>query len=140
MARLIASAVTAAVFGLGLAGPVQADERVPYDLKVEDASAKVGEPTAVRATLTVPEGYRFTSVYRHRIIDLSAQEGDDGLEFERPVVTGEAQGQKTMVFEVPVTPTKAGTHPINGVIRASFLANGKTESKSIPLMAKVVAE
>ena len=139
MARLT-QALAAALLGLGLATPTLADERVPYELKVEDASGKVGEPTAVRATLTVPEGYRFTSVYRHRIIDLSAQEGDDGLEFERPVVTGEAKDQNTVVFEVPVTPTKAGTHPINGVIRASFLSEGRTESKSIPLMAKVVAE
>ena len=36
---------------LMLGGAALADERVPYTLDVEDASAKVGEPTAVHLDL-----------------------------------------------------------------------------------------
>ena len=129
--------VILAAAALALGGHALADERVPYTLDVEDASAKVGQPTAVKATLKAPEGMRFTSVYRHRVIELSAAEGDDGVEIGKPVVVGEVQDDGSLVFEVPVTPTEPGTHPINGVIRASFLSPGRTESKSIPLMATV---
>lgn len=127
----------AAVAGLLLAGSALADERVPYTLDVQDAEAKVGEPTQITAVLTAPEGMRFTSAYRHRVIELSAEEGDDGVEIGKPVVVGEVQDDGSLVFEVPVVPTEPGPHPINGVIRASFLQEGRTESKSIPLMAKV---
>jgi len=126
-----------AAAALAFAGPAVADERVPYSLEVQDASARVGQPTAVVATLKAPEGMRFTSVYRHRVVELSAEEGDDGVEIGEPVVVGEVRDDGSLVFEVPVTPTEPGTHPINGVIRASFLSPGKAESKSIPLMAKV---
>lgn len=122
---------------LGIAasgGALLADERVPYTITVENATAKVGEPTAVKAVLTAPEGFKFTSVYRHRIIDLSAY--DDGVTFARPVVTGKVE-DGVLTFEVPVTPTKAGEHPINGLIRVSFLYGSTTESKSVPLMATV---
>lgn len=125
------------IAGLTLTGAALADERVPYTLDVEDAAARVGEPARVMATLTAPEGMRFTSVYRHRVVELSAQEGDDGVEIGRPVVVGEVRDDGRLVFEVPVTPTAPGPHPINGVIRASFLMDGRTESKSIPLMATV---
>ena len=126
-----------AAAALALSAPATADERVPYTLDVQDAEAKVGEATQVTATLTAPEGMRFTSVYRHRVIELSSEEGDNGVEIGKPVVVGEVKNDGRLVFEVPVTPTEPGEHPINGVIRASFLQEGKTESKSIPLMAIV---
>lgn len=136
--RLVAFGAAAIVLAGAAAAAAAADERVPYTLDVEDAEAKVGEPTTVKAVLTAPEGMRFTSVYRHRVIELSAEEGDGGVEIGKPVVVGEVQDDGRLVFEVPVTPTMAGSHPINGVIRASFLVDRKTESKSIPLMATVV--
>jgi hypothetical protein len=77
----------AALVGLAPSGPSFADARVPFALKVEDATAKVGQPTAVRATVIPPEGMKLSSVYRHRLIDLSAFE-DRGVQFDDEVVIG----------------------------------------------------
>jgi hypothetical protein len=130
--RALVMSALAAVAASG--GALVADDRVPYTITVENASAKIGEPTAVKAVLTAPDGFQFTTVYRHRVIDLSAF--DDGVAFERKVVLGQVK-DGALTFEVPVTPTKAGEHPINGLIRVSFNYGSTIESKSVPLMATV---
>jgi hypothetical protein len=117
-------------------GPSFADSRVPFVLEVENATAKVGEPTAVRAIVIPPEGIKLTSVYRHRLIDLSAFE-NRGVEFDEEVVIGTVEDDGSLVFEVGVTPTEAGAHAINGLMRVSFINGNKSESKSIPLIATV---
>lgn len=113
-----------------------ADERIPFTLEVEHASAKVGKQAAVEATITPPEGVRLTKVYRHRVIDLSAQD-DKAVEFADRVAYGTITDDGRLRFEVEVTPIEPGTHPINGVIRVSFVDGNKAESKSVPLMATV---
>jgi hypothetical protein len=62
----------AALVDIAPGGPSSPDSRVPFALEVENASARVGQPTAVRATINPPEGMKRTSIYRHRLIDLSA--------------------------------------------------------------------
>ena len=126
----------AALIGIAPGGPSLADSRVPFALEVENATAKVGEPTAVRATIVPPEGMKLSSVYRHRLIDLSAFE-DRGVEFDDEVVIGTVGPDGKLVFEVGVTPTEPGAHPINGLLRVSFINGNKSESKSIPLIATV---
>ena len=126
----------AALIGIAPGGPSLADSRVPFALEVENATAKVGEPTAVRATIVPPEGMKLSSVYRHRLIDLSAFE-DRGVEFDDEVVIGTVGPDGKLVFEVGVTPTEPGAHPINGLMRVSFIDGNKSESKSIPLIATV---
>lgn len=137
-------ALALATAALALAGLVagggsgRADERVPYIVEVQNASAKVGEQTAVVATVKPPEGFKITKSYRSRVIDLSALD-DKGVKFEDGMVLGKLENGSA-VFEVPVTPTEAGEHAINGVIRISFHTRGKSESKSVPLMATVTGE
>ena len=126
----------AALIGLAATGPSLADSRVPFALEVENATAKVGQPTAVRATIVPPEGMKLTSVYRHRVIDLSVFE-DRGVEFDDEVVIGTVEDDGRLVFEIGVIPTEPGAHPINGVMRVSFINGNKSESKTIPLMATV---
>jgi hypothetical protein len=116
----------------------RADERVPYTLDVRNASAKVGEQTMVVAIVKPPSGFNITKSYRSRVIDLSALD-DKGVEFAEEVVLGRLENGSA-VFEVPVTPTEVGEHPINGVIRISFYTHGRSESKSVPLMAIVTGE
>lgn len=132
----LAAVGLAALVGIASGGPGIADSRVPFTLEVENASAKVGQPTAVRATIAPPEGVKLTSVYRHRLIDLSAYE-DRGVEFDDRVVIGTLRDDGTLVFEVGVIPTEPGEHPINGLMRVSFINGNKSESKSIPLIATV---
>jgi hypothetical protein len=62
----------AALVGIARGGLSSADSRVPFALEVENATARVGQPTAVRAAIIPPKGMKRTSVYRHRLIDLSA--------------------------------------------------------------------
>jgi hypothetical protein len=134
---LLAALGLAALISIAPGGPSIADSRVPFALEVEDATAKVGEPTTVRATVIPPEGMKLASVYRHRLIDLSAFE-DRGVEFDDEVVIGTVEEDGKLVFEIGVTPTEPGPHPINGVMRVSFINGNKSESKSIPLIAKVI--
>jgi hypothetical protein len=126
----------AALVGIAPGGPSFADSRVPFTLEVANATAKVGQPTAVRATIAPPEGAKLASVYRHRIIDLSVFE-DRGVEFDDRVVIGTVQDDGTLVFEVGVVPTEPGEHPINGLMRGSCINGYKSDAKSIPLIATV---
>ena len=132
----LAALGVAALIGIVPNGPSLADARVPFALEIENATAKVGQPTAVRATIVPPEGMKLTSVYRHRIIDLSALE-DRGVDFDDEVVIGTVEDDGRLVFEIGVTPTEPGAHPINGVMRVSFINGNKSESKTIPLIATV---
>jgi hypothetical protein len=132
----LAAVGLAALVGIASGGPGIADSRVPYTLEVENATARVGQPTAVRATIVPPEGVKLTSVYRHRLIDLSAYE-DRGVAFDDEVVIGTVRADGALVFEVGVVPTEPGEHPINGLMRVSFINGNKSESKSIPLIATV---
>jgi hypothetical protein len=132
----LAAALLAALAGIASSGPGIADTRVPYTLEVENATGKVGQPTAVRATIVPPDGMKLASVYRHRLIELSAFE-DRGVEFDDEVVIGTLRDDGTLVFEVGVVPTEPGAHPINGLMRVSFINGNKSESKSIPLIATV---
>ena len=134
--RSLAGLGLAALTGIAAGGPGVADSRVPFALEVENAAAKVGEPTAVRARVAPPEGMKLSSVYRHRLIELSAYE-DRGVEFEDEVVIGTVQDDGSLLFEVGLTPTEPGEHPINGLMRVSFINGNKSESKSIPLIATV---
>jgi hypothetical protein len=140
MRRALAIATAAlALTGIVAGGaPGRADERVPYTLEVQNASAKVGEQTAVVATVKPPDGFKITKSYRNRVIDLSALD-DKGVKFEDGAVLGKVENGSA-VFEVPVTPTEPGEHAINGVIRISFHTQGRSESKSVPLMATVTGE
>jgi hypothetical protein len=132
----LVAAGLAALIGVAHVCPSFADSRVPFALEVENATAKVGEPTVVRAVVIPPEGMKLASVYRHRLIELSAFE-DRGVDFDDEVVIGTVEPDGSLVFEVGVTPTEPGAHPINGLMRVSFINGNKSESKSIPLMATV---
>ena len=127
---------TLAVAAAGLAGASGAGAQAfedPVVITVENATARVGETTAVRATLTPREGFGLTDVYRHRIIKLST---DGGVAFEDEVVAGKVDDGK-VVFSVAVRPTYPGTHVINGVFRYSVFQEGHLEMKSAPLIATV---
>jgi hypothetical protein len=53
-------------------------------------------------------------------------------------VIGAVQDDGSLLFEIGLTPTEPGEHPINGLMRVQFINGNKSESKSIPLIAKVV--
>jgi hypothetical protein len=126
----------AALTGLVLASEASiADERKdPVVVSVENAVAKVGEPTAVVAKVTVDEGWQVAKSYRNRIIKLSSF--DDAVDFEKEEVQGSLEGS-SLVFAVGVTSTKPGTHPINGVFRVGYHNGERLKMVSIPLIATV---
>ena len=126
----------AALAGLALASDASfADDRKdPVVVSVENAVAKVGQPTTIVAKVTVDEGWQVAKSYRNRIIELSSF--DDGVDFEKEVVEGSLEGS-SLVFAVGVTSTKPGTHPINGVFRVGYHNGERLEMISIPLIATV---
>jgi hypothetical protein len=129
----LAAALLAAA---GLAAPgVAAEKDEAYALEVENASAKVGEPTEVKAILTTLKGHKVSKGYRNRLIELSAQ--DEGVTFDKPVVVGTLESDTSVEFDIGVTPTKPGAHVINGVFRFGFYNAGRLNMISIPLIATV---
>jgi hypothetical protein len=131
---LAAALIVAA--GLAAGGALAADKDHGWSLNVENATAKVGEPTAIHATLETVDGNKVSRGYRNRLIELSAF--DDAVEFDKPVVVGTvAEDNTSVAFDVGVTPTKPGKHVINGVFRFGFHNAGRINMISIPLIATV---
>jgi hypothetical protein len=95
----------AALAGIALDAGLADERGHPLRVTVENAVAKVGEPTAVVAKITVDEGWQVAPSYRNRIMDLSSF--DEGVEFEDEVVQGRLE-EGTLVFGVGVTPTTRG--------------------------------
>jgi hypothetical protein len=112
-----ASAVGWAVAEEPSAAPA-AGESEAYVVEVSDVTVKVGEPAVMRATLKARDGYRILKHYNNRVIQLSSF--DDGVAFEQRMVPATLD-EDTLVFEVPLHATKAGKHPINGVIRVGYI-------------------
>ena len=96
---------------------------------IDDVTAKVGEPAVMRATLKARDGYRILKHYNNRVIQLSSF--DDGVVFEQRMVPATLD-KETLIFEVPLHPTKAGKHPINGVIRVGYI-HGTDEMAMVSL-------
>lgn len=124
-------AATALLGGSSLA----ADKDHGWALSVENAVAKVGEPTAIHATLETVDGNKVSRGYRNRLIELSAL--GDAVEFDQPVVVGTIADDTSVEFDIGVTPTKPGKHVINGVFRFGFHNEGRMHMISIPLIATV---
>jgi hypothetical protein len=106
-----------------------AGESEAYVVEVNDVTAKVGEPAVMRATLKARDGYRILKHYNNRVIQLSSF--DDGVAFEQRMVPATLD-EETLVFEVPLRATKAGKHPINGVIRVGYI-HGTDEMAMVSL-------
>jgi hypothetical protein len=123
-----ASAVRWAAAEEPSAAPV-AGESEAYVVEVSDVTAKVGEPAVIRATLRARDGYRILKHYNNRVIQLSSF--DDGVAFEQRMVPATLD-EDTLLFEVPLRATKAGRHPINGVIRVGYI-HGTDEMATVSL-------
>jgi hypothetical protein len=122
------SAVGSAVAEEPSAAPA-AGESEAYVVEVSDVTVKVGEPAVMRATLKARDGYRILKHYNNRVIQLSSF--DDGVAFEERMVPATLD-EDTLVFEVPLHATKAGKHPINGVIRVGYI-HGTDEMAMVSL-------
>ena len=120
----------ASTSGLSLAGGFAR----PYVVSVEDVSTKVGEHTVLTAKLKLADGYQVLDTYNNRLVQLSSY--DDGVAFEREVVPGKVENGG-LTFVVGLTPTKAGTHPINGIFRVGYFKDDRMDMVSVPLIAKV---
>jgi hypothetical protein len=112
-----------------------ADQPSAFDVQVSDVTAKVGEPAVMRATLKIRDGFRILKHYNNRVIELSSL--DDGVAFESRMVPATLE-EDSLVFEVPLHATKAGTHPINGILRVGFIqGTDDMYMVSLHLIAKV---
>jgi hypothetical protein len=72
----------------------------------------------MQAKVRVRNGYRILQSYNNRVIKLSAE--DDGVAFEQEMVRAKIE-EDTLVFAVPLRPTKPGKHPINGLFRVGYI-------------------
>jgi len=130
------SAGWAAAIALALAGGVaRAEEPAGYVVEVHDLTAKVGERAVMVVTARVHDGYRVLHAYNNRIIKLSSY--DNGVAFEDKMVKAKAEGS-ALVFSIPLTATKPGRHPINGLLRVGYIeGEGEFSEVSLPLIANV---
>lgn len=113
----------------------------PVSVAVAEVKGPVGEPAELVARLTIKDGYEFIEPLPrgNRVIELSS--ADDGVSFARRVFRGRLE-DNTITFRLGVTPTKPGSHPINGVFRVSYVVHTDTEHRlmhvSLPLISTVV--
>ena len=131
MRRRASALIAATLISLGASAGAQAvaEEPSAYIVEVSDVTAKVGEPAVMRATLKARDGYRILKHYNNRVIELSSF--DDGVAFERRMVPATLD-EDALVFEVPLHATKAGKHPINGIIRVGYI-HGTDEMAMVSL-------
>jgi hypothetical protein len=131
MARRASALIATILIFLGASagGWAVAEEPSAYIVEVGDVTARVGEPAIMRATLKARDGYRILKHYNNRVIELSSF--DDGVAFERKMVPATLD-EETLVFEVPLHATKAGKHPINGIIRVGYI-HGTDEMAMVSL-------
>jgi hypothetical protein len=143
----LTSVFSGLIFGalaLGVASPAGADDDFgvgatskAFAIEVNDVTAKVGEPTVLRAKLKIQDGYKILKHYNNRVVSLSS--ADDGVAFEDKMVPATVEDD-ALVFEIPLHATKPGKHPINGVMRVgSFSGTGEIEmwTQSLRLIANV---
>ena len=112
-----------------------ADGDAAFTVSVESPSGKVGQPTAIVATISARNGYRITESYRHRIINIASI--DDGVEIGRKVVRGSLK-DSGIVFRVEVLPKTAGAHVVAGVFRFSINNGTQLDIKAMPFEATVM--
>src|SRR5271166_1367588 len=131
MTRRALTLIAASLLCLGASAGLQAvaEEPSAYIVEISDVTAKVGEPAVMRATLKARDGYRILKHYNNRVIELSSF--DDGVAFERKIVPATVD-EDSLVFEVPLHATKAGKHPINGIIRVGYI-HGTDEMAMVSL-------
>jgi hypothetical protein len=119
-------------------GPSLAVDRLtPEDIfvvTVENASAKVGEKTAIVARVAGRGDFRMSESYRNKVRNFSSL--DDAVAFEKKAVRGWAE-DGVIVFTIGVTPIKPGVHPVNGVFRVSANNGERLEIMSVRLIATV---
>jgi hypothetical protein len=141
-ARFFGLALCTVAFGAGVppSTPAQAEtsflsESPAYVVAVDDIVAKLGTHAMMRVTLRPREGYRILKFYENRVARFSS--ADDGVAFDAKMIRGEVEGD-SLVFEIGVTPTKPGKHPINGVFRVGYIHGSNDLSMvSLPLIANV---
>jgi hypothetical protein len=115
-ARLPLALVGFTIVVLITSSSLAADPAYPVAIEIQNVSAKVGEKAVIVATITIGDGFSVTDSYRHRLGELRAS---DGAELDTRVVRGSVQ-DRSIVFTVPVTPTRVGAHPVSGVFRFSY--------------------
>jgi len=124
-----------ALFAIG--PEARSGEWFPDVLKLDatDATAKVGERGTLVAKVRLQDGYGVLNSYNHRMFELSSF--DEAVKFDRRVVKANVDGQD-FVFTVGVTPTAAGRHQINGLIRVGYFKDDTITMVTLPLMVAVV--
>lgn len=138
----LAVVLTAAV-GM-MTGPAGAAAELvddPVIVEVGSATGPVGQPAQLVASLKIKEGYAFIDPRPrgNRVIELSSE--DEGVKFAKRVFRGQLE-DNALTFTLDVTPTRPGTHAINGLFRVGYVVHTDTEHKlmqvSIPLISTVV--
>jgi len=132
----IASIIVVAVTVTTAVAPTRADYVASaFAVKIDNPTVKRGSTAVIVATISAREGFRIAEAYRHRIVNLS---GDDGVDVARRVVIG-AVTDGSVVFRVEVVPKTAGPHVIVGVFRFSVTNGERLDIKAAPFESTVTA-
>jgi hypothetical protein len=132
----IASIIVVAVTVTTAVAPTRADYVASaFTVKIDNPTVKRGSTAVIVATISAREGFRIAEAYRHRIVNLS---GDDGVDVARRVVIG-AVSDGAVVFRVEVVPKTAGPHVIVGVFRFSVTNGERLDIKAAPFESTVTA-
>ncbi|EDM80582.1 hypothetical protein PPSIR1_36854 [Plesiocystis pacifica SIR-1] len=103
-----------------------------YSVKVDNARSKVNKSGTITVTVTAAEGYKANDAYPNKIKDLAV---DGKAKLEAETVAGRVTDKHTIVYEVKVTPKKAGDHKVSGEIKFSVCNADSCTMKKVPLKA-----
>jgi hypothetical protein len=110
-----------------------------YDVQVKGASGKAGSKAVAVVTVKAKGNFHVNAEYPHKLI-LTAPEG---IAVEKAKITAadaKRPDEKTLVFEVAVTPAAAGKKTVEGELKFAVCSeqscNPTTEKVSISVDAK----
>lgn len=111
----------------------KADADNPFTVSVSNGKAAVGKSGTISVRITAGEGHKPNEAYPNKIKKLSV---GDGATLGSTVVRGAVSG-KSIVFSIPVTPNKAGSHSVTGQVRFSVCNDKQCYIKKVPLNATI---
>ena len=135
-ATLALGALVGFVANASASQPVAAaktDTDNPFTVGVSNGKAKVGTAGTITVRVTAGKGHKPNAEYPNKVKKLSAAEGATlGSKAVRGTIAG-----KSIVFSIPITPNKAGSHAVTGQVRFSVCNDKQCYIKKVALNATI---
>ena len=111
-----------------------------YSMSVENWEGPKGEEGYVVVTIDAKNGHKINADYPHKV---SLDTPPAGLKLPLPTMTAkdaERDGDKRLVFSIPMVADEVGEYVLNGTVRLSVCSPDTCRIEKEPLAARIVAQ